>query len=218
MRPVELDHPVLDAMRTVGTCRRFRPDPVPDGVLEAALEAARFAPQGGNLQPVRWILVRDPALRRALRDLYVPLWEAYVAGVSDGERGIGQADRAVTDADRFAHHLHEVPVIAVACARTSHLWATDAELGRLSIVGGASVYPFVQNFCLALRALDVATAVTTLLCQAEPEVRALLEIPDGVATACHVAVGYREGDWPRRLRRRPVEDTTFVDRYGHPLR
>lgn len=214
MEHVDVDHPVLEAMRTVGTCRRFRPDPVPDEILRAALEAARFAPQGGNLQPVRWILVRDPALRRALRDLYVPLWEAYVAEVGGGERGIGQADRAVRDADHFAHHLHEVPVIAVACARVGHLWATDQDLGRLSIVGGASVYPFVQNLCLALRALDVATAVTTLLCQAEPEVRELLAIPDGVATACHVAIGYREGAWPRHLRRRPVEETTYTDRWG----
>jgi nitroreductase len=38
---------VFEAMRTTGTCRYFRPDPVPDEVLMSAFEAARFAPQGG---------------------------------------------------------------------------------------------------------------------------------------------------------------------------
>ncbi|MBJ7330084.1 MAG: nitroreductase family protein [Solirubrobacteraceae bacterium] len=212
-----LDNAVLQAMRTVGTCRRFRPDPVPDEVLDAALEAARFAPQGGNLQPVRWLLVRDPALRRALRDLYIPLWETYVAEVVGEVRGTGARSRSLAAANHFADTLHEVPLIAIPCVHISSLWATDDQLGRLPIVGGASVYPFVQNFCLALRSLDVATAITTLLCQVEPELHELLDIPEDVGTACHIAVGYRERSWPTNLRRRAVADTTYVDRFGTPF-
>jgi nitroreductase len=53
---------LTEAMRTTGTCRYFRPGPVPDDVLRAAF--ARFAPQGGNRQPVRWIVVREQATRR----------------------------------------------------------------------------------------------------------------------------------------------------------
>lgn len=208
---------ILEAMRTTGTCRYFRPDPVPDDVLLTALEAARFAPQGGNLQPVRWVLVRDVEKRKALKELYLPLWKRYVRELTGGRRRVGGGSRMLDDADRFAANLDKVPVIAVACAKTSRLWATDEGLDRLSIVGGASVYPTVQNFCLALRALGVATAITTLLCAVEPDVRELLEIPDDVATACHVAVGYPARPWPRRLRRLPVEETTFVDRYGARL-
>jgi hypothetical protein len=54
---------------------------------------------------------------------------------------------------------------------------TDPELGRPSIVGGASVYPMTQNFCLPLRDQGVATTFTTLLVAREPQVRELLEIP-----------------------------------------
>ena len=43
-----------------------------------AFDAARFAPQGGNRQPVRWVVVRDAGLRRALRDLYLPVWKRYL--------------------------------------------------------------------------------------------------------------------------------------------
>ena len=51
---------LLDAIRRTKTCRSFRPDPVPDAVLLRAISAARYAPTGGNRQPVRFIVVRDP--------------------------------------------------------------------------------------------------------------------------------------------------------------
>jgi nitroreductase len=36
------------AMRTAASTRRFRSDPVPDGILYRVLDNARFAPSGGN--------------------------------------------------------------------------------------------------------------------------------------------------------------------------
>jgi nitroreductase len=204
---------LTEAMRTTGTCRRFRPDPVPDEVLHRAFEAARFAPQGGNRQPVRWVVVRDPVLRTALADLYLPLWKDYL-----GPRAAGRPlPPPVAEADRFAEHLAEVPVILVVCAQVSSLLATDAELGRLSVVGGGSIYPTVQNLCLALRDQGVGTAFTTLLCRVEPRVRELLDIPDDVITAGHLAVGYPQRPFPTRLRRAAVADVVYQDGYGRPL-
>ena len=45
----------IEAMRSVGSCRSYRPDDVPDEVLYRAVESARFAPQGGNRQPTRLV-------------------------------------------------------------------------------------------------------------------------------------------------------------------
>lgn len=204
---------LTEAMRTTGTCRYFRPDPVPDDVLHRAFDVARFGPQGGNRQPLRWIVVRDQGLRRALADLYQPLWQAYL------RRGApeGSPVRAPADADHFARHLAEVPAIVVVCAELAALHATDVELGRLSVVGGGSIYPTVQNLCLALRDEGVGTAFTTLLCRAEPAVRDLLAIPDDMITAGHLAVGYPARPFPTRLRRIPVADVVFADGYGRRL-
>ena len=204
---------VVEAMTTTGTCRWFRADPVPGEVLIRAFDAARFAPQGGNVEPVRWIVVRDPVRRRALGELYEPLWREYL----DGLRARFELDslpRPLADADQFARHFADVPVILVCCARMDRLLATDDALGRLSIVGGASVYPFVQNVCLALRAEGVATAITTFLCRVESELRELLAIPGEFGTACHVAAGYPARDWPRKLRRLPVSELVFAERFG----
>ncbi|MCW0213765.1 MAG: nitroreductase family protein [Pseudonocardia sp.] len=208
---------LTEAMRTTGTCRYFTPDPVPDEVLHRAFEAARFGPQGGNRQPVRWIVVRDAGRKQALADLYLPPWKAYLEGIGIGDVAVGALPKAVADADHFAEHLAEAPAIVVVCAEIDGLHPTDHELGRLSVVGGASIYPVMQNLCLALRDQGVASAVTTLLCHSEPEVKKLLDIPDGVITAAHLAIGYPAKGFPRKLSRAAVEDTVSLDSYTTPL-
>jgi nitroreductase len=207
----------LTALRTTGTCRYYTDEPVSDRLLLQALDAARFAPQGGNLQPVRWVVVRRRDLVATLANWYLELWEEYLAEVTGGARGVGTAPTTWRAADDFACSLASIPVILVVCAKLSTLYATDERLDRLSIVGGASVYPAVQSFCLACRALGLGTALTTLLVQREAEVRDLLGIPGGVATAAHVAVGHPARPWPTRLKRRPIAETAFADAYGQPL-
>ncbi|MBW0111914.1 nitroreductase family protein [Pseudonocardia oceani] len=208
---------LTEAMRTTGTCRYFRPDPVPDEVLRAAFDVARFGPQGGNRQPVRWVVVREAATKQALADLYLPLWKAYFDAIATGDVNVGALPKTVTDADFFAEHLAEVPAIVVACAELDGLHPTDAELGRLSVVGGGSIYPTVQNLCLALRDQGVGTAFTTLLCIEEPKVRELLAIPEGFITAAHIAVGYPEKPFPTKLTRTPVDEIVYAESFAKPL-
>jgi nitroreductase len=120
-------------------------------------------------------------------------------------------------AHAFAQNLNEVPLHLVVFVATGDLAITDAELDRPSVVGGASVYPFVQNLLLGLRAEGLGAALTTLLAPAEPEVKELLAVPDGLALAAYVLVGERADPWPKRLSRRPVQKFAFSDRYGEPL-
>ena len=205
-----------EAVRTMGTCRYYRDDPVPDEVLLRAFDAARFAPQGGNRQPVRFVVIRDRATKRQLKEWYLRPWKAYLARTRSGEIPVGseKAQKVVADADHFAEHLDEVPVLVVVCAVLANIQSTDAELDRIGIVGGGSVFPAVNTMLLTLREQGVGAAITTLLCRVEPQVKELLGIPDGVATAACVAVGYPERPFPTRLSRRPVEDLVFFERYG----
>jgi nitroreductase len=204
-----------EVLETTGTCRFYRPDPIPDDVLHRVLDGARWAPTGGNRQGVRFVVVRDPRKRRALRDLYLPLWEAYAARAQ--ARPGAPLPRLLANADHMARHLDEAPVLIVVCAQLGDLMATDRHLDRLTIVGGASVYPSVQNLLLAARAEGLGTALTTLLCAAEPQVKTLLAIPDGVATAALVPLGYPARGFPKRLARRPLEEIAFADAWGAPL-
>ncbi len=47
--------------------REFSGDAVPDGVIELAIEAAASAPSGANMQPWKFVVVRDPAVKREIR-------------------------------------------------------------------------------------------------------------------------------------------------------
>ena len=212
-----------EAMRTIGSCRRYKPDDVPDEVVYSAVEAARFAPQGGNRQPTRLVVVRDRATKERLRDLYLVPWRKYYEAASTGTASTGSlgeydsAQKAADAANRFAENLAEVPLLIVVCARIDQLHVTDKDLDHVPVVGGASIYPFVQNLCIALRVEGVATTLTTLLCEYEAKVKELLAIPDEYLTACHLAAGYPERPFPTKLRRMPVEETTFLDRFGDPI-
>jgi nitroreductase len=201
-----------EVIETTGSCRRYRPDPVPDDVLARVLDGARFAPTGGNRQGVRFLLVRDPGKRRALRDLYVPLWEQYIARA--GARPGAPLPKLVQAADHMARHLDEVPVLVVVCAQIGDLLATDRHLERLSVVGGGSIYPSVQNLLLSARAEGLGSALTTLLCAVEPQVKTLLAIPDDVLTAALVPLGYPASPFPRKLGRRPLAEICFADTWG----
>jgi nitroreductase len=119
--------------------------------------------------------------------------------------------------DYLAAHFADAPVHLVVCFNPQHMAITDAALSRVSVVGGASIYPAVQNLLLACRAEGLGCVLTTLLCECEDEVRALLAIPEPWATAALVPVGYPvlRGHGP--VSRRSVEQLTFRDRWGTPL-
>lgn len=214
------DQPTFDEIvHSTPTCRFYRTDPVADDQLVRVLDAARFAPQGGNRQPVHFVVVTERQTKETLRDWYLEPWSAYVASVESGAQSVGgaKAHQSVLDADHMARHLADAPVLIVVCADLASLHATDTNLGRLSIVGGASVYPAVQNLLLAARAEGLGAALTTLLAAYEPQIKELLGIPDGVAVAAVVVLGHPERPLPTRLSRRPLAETAFSERWGRPL-
>ncbi len=102
-------------------------------------------------------------------------------------------------------HLHEVPVLVVPCVED---------------VGGAagwapSIYPAVWSFMLALRSRGLGSVLTTVHLYREAEAASLLGVPDGFVQTCLIPVAYFTGDDFRPAERRPVEDVTFVDHWGH---
>jgi nitroreductase len=53
---------VLEAIKDRRSIRRYKPDPVPDELIEKILDAGRWAPSGGNIQPWSFIVVKDPKI------------------------------------------------------------------------------------------------------------------------------------------------------------
>ena len=114
--------------------------------------------------------------------------------------------------------LAQVPVHLVVGVRLADLAVTDEGLPRTSIVGGASVYPFVQNLLLALRGEGLGAALDDAAGAGR----------GGGQQACWRCP--RRSRWPRtsasaiapirgpgRLARRPVSEFAFAERFGEPL-
>lgn len=225
---------LLEALRSTGAVREFHPDPVPDDVLARVLDTARFAPNGGNRQAWRVVAVRDAATKRALRDLYLPGWYEYLAMTAAGltpwapvtdraaeAAAVARSGEVAAEASRgapgFAERFDEAPVLLVVLADLRRLAAVDRDLGRYTLVGGASIYPFVWSLLLAARTEGLGGVVTTMPIKQEPAMKALLGVPEEFAVAAVVAMG-RPVHQPTRLRREPVASFATLDRFdGEPL-
>jgi len=213
---------IYEAMRTLRAVRRHRSDPIPDGVLRRVFEAATWAPTGGNRQPWRIIAVKDATRRGRLGELYAERWKVFAKGYRAqlahlAEPARSRMERNLAAADHLGAHLGDSPVIAVVCCDPTQMAITDARLGRVTVVGGASVYPAVQNLLLACRAEGLGCVLTTLLCECEPQVRALLAIPEPWGTAAAIPIGYPVGRGHGPITRRSVEEMAFLDWWGKPL-
>ena len=218
---------LIDTLRSTGAVREFTDQPVDDAAVARILDTARFAPSGANAQAWRVVVVKDPAVRTRLRDLYLPGWADYLTMSAAGLRPwapvndpraeaaalavASEQAAALAVAGGLAAHLDEAPVLLALFADLSALAAVDRDLDRYSFAGGASIYPFAWNVLLAARAEGLGGVITTMLIREEGPVKELLGAPDPLALAAVIALGHPVHQ-PRRLQRRPVPAFTTVDR------
>jgi nitroreductase len=195
---------VFEAIATTRAMRRLDATrPVSDADVLKVVEAATKAPTGGNSQPVRWMVVRDPDKRRRLGEIYQACWAPVhdlYAAQADGSPAVA---RMLRSADHLGEHMGDAPVILLPCSR--------GQVGQAE----ASVFPAVQNLFLAARALGLGTTLTTVHRLQEGEVRAVLGIPDDVTTWAMIPMGYPTGRWGEAPRR-PVAEVAYWDTWKEP--
>jgi nitroreductase len=112
---------IIEARKSV---RRYRPDPVPEEALRRALEAARLAPSGKNLQPWRFIVVRDPETRRALARAAAN--QTFLAGAPVIIAACGFPDQCYA---RMGRYMKSWPVDVTIALEHLMLQATEDGLG-----------------------------------------------------------------------------------------
>ena len=212
---------LYEAMSTLRAVRRLRTDPIPDDVMERVLQAACWAPTGGNQQPWKVVVVTNPEVKAGLQGIYRPEWQRYAA--KSLARREGQPEAAVEPwrrvaraGDYLADNMHEAPAILVFCANPAMMAITDAKLDRVSMVGVGSVYPAVQNAMLACVAEGLGCTLTTLHCLREGEVKELLNIPDSWATLALIPIGYPVGRGHGPITRKGVDVMAARDTFDTP--
>ncbi len=195
-------------------------------MLHTILDNARFAPSGGNRQGAQVIVVRDLDDPTGAGGAEPPGARRYTAQKAAGEGPWNAAAPTSLSAEEIA--ATEVPDFwTPRCSRPPWCWssastcglvaATDQELDRVGIVGGASVYPLVWNILLAARNEGFGGTITTMAVAAEPQVRELFGIPDDYAVAGRPAAR-QAGRQLTKLSRVSVDDLTRLEHWeGGPL-
>ncbi len=194
-----LDMPLGEAIFTLRAIRRLKPDPIPDADIRDILEATIHAPNGGNQQGWRFIVVTDPELRSKLGELYHEAW--WAKRRDDGIRGpedVPPGKGVMRSAMRLADEIGDSPVIVLMCATGT------------GPAQAASIIPAAQNMLLAARALGIGGTITTLHPQVDERVNSLFGIPDTAQVVYCIPLGYPRGRFGPTSRK-PQDEVCFYN-------
>src|SRR6266576_3786697 len=148
---------LFEIIATTRSMRRLKPDPVPPELIRRILEAGTAAPSGGNMQRWRFLVVRDPEIKKTVGAYYKRAWDEvvsprYRAGDPAPGTSPERFSRMLDAAQYLADHIHEAPVWIVPCMQGANPTRT----------AGSSIYPAVQTMLLASRARGPGATLTTL--------------------------------------------------------
>jgi nitroreductase len=187
----------LDELLTTTRAVRKRLDlsrPVERSVIEECLQIAQQAPSASNRQHWHFIVVTDPAKRKALADLYRKARETGrtsrpAMSFPSQEREVVY-QRVSSSAMYLEEHLHEVPVHVIPCI--------EGRIEQASISGQAALWgtilPAAWSFMLAARARGLGTVWTTDDLNYEREAAEVLGIPyEQVSQTALIPVAYTLG-------------------------
>jgi nitroreductase len=201
---------VWTAMSTARTIRRFTDQPVDDATLTRCLQAATWAPSGANAQEWRFIVLRSPQMRAVVAQAAAQALKV-IEPVYGMSRPAPDDDSRRARSNRATYEIHDR-----AGEFTSVLFVQKSFPTASELLLGGSIFPAMQNFLLAARAQGLGACVTAWASYGgEPLLRQAVGVPAEWMLAGHVVVG-----WPRGkhgpLRRRPLADVVFLDRWDSP--
>src|SRR5256885_17046833 len=173
---------LFEIMQTMRAMRRLKPDPVPDALIRKIIQAGVCAPNGGNTQRWRFLVLKDARIKRQVQVWYKRAFDEVI-----GPRYLKSAPppgvtreayvRQHAAVEYLTEHFHEAPVWIVACLDSPGQDVQgSAPPGRSA---GASIYPAVQNMLLAARALGLGATLTTRHLLYARETETALGLPPG---------------------------------------
>jgi nitroreductase len=194
---------VWEVLATSRAMRRFTDEPVDEETLRRCLEAATWAPSGGNAQHWRFIVLDSPEMRAVVQQAADAALKV-IEPVYAMSRPAGDDTSRTARRNRATYELHDR-----AGQRTSVLFVAYHNEFASDFLQGASIFPAVQNFYLAARAQGLGACLTSWAAyDGEQLLRRAIGIPDEWVLAGHIVVGWPRGHFGP-VRRRPVSDVVF---------
>ncbi|PYF03122.1 cob(II)yrinic acid a,c-diamide reductase [Rhodopseudomonas faecalis] len=162
--------------------RRFRPDPVPDELIDHLLDLAQLSPSVGNSQPWRFVSVDSPALRGRIHDNF--------ARCNQKAEGLYDGDRATLYAQLKLEGIAIAPrQFAVFCDRSTRQGA-GVGCQTMPETLDYSVVVMIETFWLAARAHGLGVGWVSIL---DPvEAKTDLDVPEPWKFIAYLCVGWPE--------------------------
>ncbi len=200
--PTGLEMSVGEAMFTQRAIRRLDPNrAVSDHHIKLILDAGSKAPNGGNAQPARYLVIQDKEKIKSFGALY---HEAWWAKRRDAYGWKGREDMPEGSPYRMAAQLADemvnAPLVILA-------FSTGGRFEAMSVLPG------IQNMLLAARALGIGSVLTTLHPEVMDRVYALFDVPQQMTFHHCLPFGYPRGRFGPTSRL-PTAQTTFWETWG----
>lgn len=188
----------------------FLPKPLPDDLLNRLLNAAHSAPSVGFMQPSRFIIIRDLAVRRTVHGAFLQANNQALATYT-GDR---HEQYASLKLEGILESPQNLCVLSDSQSQRGH------RLGRQTMPETAiySTVCAIQNLWLAARAEGVGVGWVSILDPAR--LRKILHIPEKIVPVAYLCLGYVDGfspepelelnGWEKRI---PLEAVVSHDMY-----
>jgi nitroreductase len=193
--------------------------PVPRHLIEECVDLATQATTGRNRQRWHFVVVTEPAQRRAVADIFLralplssgqPLTENDVWRMNYHARS---TEKVFDGLRHLAANIHRVPAFVIP-GLEGH--TDDAPVAAQAGAWG-SILPAVWSFMLAARARGLGTTWTTAQGPLERELAEVLGVPyDDVMLAAFIPLAYTIGTDFRPACRIPREHVLHWDRWKQP--
>jgi len=194
----------LDADQLLSTTRAVRKRldydrPVEDELIRECVAAAMQAPSGSNNMTMQFIVVRDPATKQAIGEVYRQCYSIYqgldgiyIRSIDKGDaQANAQQQRSADSADLLGQRMGDAPALVIPCTVGMRVEGVPAMMAA-SVMG--NVLPATWSFMLAARARGLGTCWTTVHLMMEQQVADILGIPfDTVQQVCLTPLAYTIG-------------------------
>ena len=204
---------LLEAIKMRRSIRAFKPDPVPDDLIQQLLESARLAPSGSNTQPWRFIVIKDAETRQKLQT------------ASYNQRHVGQAPVIIACcADikafgEFPERIDELIAAGALPAKTREVFVPSLKKGGMSadikwhLLIAATGNTDIAIEHMVLQAVELGLGTCWVRWFDDNKVKEILEIPKNIEIIALLPIGYPAEEPPQRPRF-GLDKIVYCEKYG----
>jgi FMN reductase (NADPH) len=202
----------IELLKSRRSIRAYKPDPIPDEYIQKIIEAARWAPSGGNSQPWEFIVIKKKEVKDRIADLFIKS----IGSLREAELTREKEMRIPALAGEMMESgFKNAPVLILLCGDPR-----VNEAFPLVVFQKLGHEVFISNLASAFLCMQLAAKSLGLGSQwvsaagnfMEDDLKGLLNIPKGIKIYDMMAVGYPAYQLGPRSPRK-IDEMTHYDQY-----